>query len=130
MNADIKDNGIPIDLLKENQMENMAKNEKVGYIIDRVKDGHIVILESGLTPEEESVLVERTMSKINPDEGFEGIDIESHPEPIRDSRGGIFDRLLNRGNKESSSITVMGPASQMETIHKDNNKITAILSNK
>lgn len=130
MNTDTRDNGIPIDLLKENQIDDMATNEKVGYIIERVKEGHIVILESGLTPEEKSVLVERTMSKINPEEGFEGIDIESHPEPIRDSRGGIFDRLLNRGDKESSSITVMGPASQMETIHKDNSKITAILRKK
>lgn len=130
MNVNTEQDGTAIDLLREQEMENMTTNEKVGHIIDKVKDGHIVILESGLTPKEESVLIERTMSKIDPNKGFEGIDIESHPEPVDDSNKGLVDRLFNISDNKNSSITVMAPASQMETIHKDNSRITALLTNK
>ena len=70
--------GIQIDMISAERMEGMRTMEKIRLILDGVHDGNVVILEEGLDPDEESKLIERTMSEINPD-GFTGIEIETYP---------------------------------------------------
>jgi hypothetical protein len=48
--------------------------EKISMIVDRVKNGDLVVIEGGLTPEEEAELIETTMREIDV-ENFMGIDI-------------------------------------------------------
>jgi uncharacterized protein len=115
--------GIQIDLISGERMENLASMEKIRTILDGVHEGNIVILEEGLTPEEESKLIEVTMTEINPDE-FTGIEIETYPRS--DSGGGFFGRLM--GRDESSKLTVIGPADRLQTLHKDENLISALVS--
>ena len=43
-------------------------------IVERVKNGDLVVIEGGLTPEEEAELIETTMREIDVD-NFMGIDI-------------------------------------------------------
>jgi hypothetical protein len=97
--------------------------EKIRLILDGVHEGNIVILESGLAPEEESKLIEVTMSEISPD-GFTGIEIETYPGS--DSKAGIVGRLM--GNSSDSKMTVIGPANQIETLHKDKDFISTLIT--
>lgn len=60
------ENGVQIDLISGERMEGMASMEKIRMILDGVHDGNIVILEEGLTPDEESRLIEVTMAEISP----------------------------------------------------------------
>ena len=69
--------GVRIDLISEERLAQMPSMEKIRLILDNVREGTIVILESGLTPDEQSVLIEMTMQEILPD-GFSGIEIESY----------------------------------------------------
>ncbi|MDY6775503.1 MAG: DUF2073 domain-containing protein [Halobacteria archaeon] len=114
--------GVPIDMISSERMEGMASIEKVNLILDSVREGKIVILESGLSPDEESKLIEVTMSEISPD-GFSGIEIESYPK--QEASQGILGKIL--GNKPSK-LTVIGPANQIQTLHKDSDLITALVS--
>lgn len=116
--------GVQIDLISGERMENMASMEKVRMILDSVHDGDIVILESGLSPEEESRLIEVTMAEIDPD-GFNGIEIETYPRADGGDTG-FFGRLM--GSDTSSKLTVIGPANQIETLHKDETLISALIS--
>ena len=59
--------GVQIDLVSGQRMEGLASMEKIRIILDGVHDGNIVILEEGLTPEEESRLIEVTMTEIDPE---------------------------------------------------------------
>ncbi|ELY97977.1 MULTISPECIES: DUF2073 domain-containing protein [Natrialba] len=128
-NADDSDSpdsdGVQIDLISGERMDNMATMEKIRMILDGVHDGNIVILEEGLTPDEESRLIEVTMSEISPDE-FNGIEIETYPKSeTRDSS--LLGRIM--GNNESETkLTVIGPANQIETLHKDETLISALVS--
>ncbi|MCU4754294.1 DUF2073 domain-containing protein [Halobacteria archaeon AArc-curdl1] len=122
---DDRRDGVQIDLISGERMDGMASMEKIRMILDGVHDGNIVILEEGLTPDEESKLIEVTMAEINPDE-FNGIEIETYPKSsTRDSS--LLGRIM--GNDETpKKLTVIGPANQIETLHKDENLISALVS--
>jgi hypothetical protein len=127
---EVKDpsDGVQIDLISGERMEGMTGMEKIRMILDGVREGNIVILEQGLTPDEESKLIEVTMTEITPadPEDFNGIEIETYPRGETDA--GLFSRLM--GKDESSKLTVIGPANQIETLHKDETLISALVSRK
>ncbi|AXR79824.1 DUF2073 domain-containing protein [Natrarchaeobaculum sulfurireducens] len=124
-NTDDPDDGIQIDMISGERMDELATMEKIRMILDGVHDGNIVILEEGLTPDEESKLIETTMAEINPD-GFNGIEIETYPKSeTRDSS--LLGRIM--GTDESTAkLTVIGPANRIETLHKDETLISALVS--
>jgi Uncharacterized protein conserved in archaea len=64
------------------------------------------------------------MTEITPDD-FSGIEIETYPNP-QGNNSGLFGRLM--GNEEPNKLTVIGPANQIETLHKDENLISALVS--
>ncbi|MFB6103959.1 MAG: DUF2073 domain-containing protein [Halobacteriaceae archaeon] len=116
--------GVQIDLISGERMEEKTSMEKIRMILDGVHEGKIVILEEGLTPDEESRLIEVTMTEINPDD-FSGIEIESFPQS-QTSNGSLLDRIM--GREQTSKLTVIGPANQIESLHKDETLISALVS--
>ena len=121
------DDGVQVDLIGGERMSGKTSMEKIRMILDGVRDGNIVILEEGLSPDEESKLIEVTMTEISPDE-FSGIEIETYPRS-KTSDGGLLGRLMGRESTDSK-LTVIGPANQIETLHKDENLISALISHK
>lgn len=119
----MKMQGIQMDLISEEKLAEMAPVEKVRFIIDEVRSGKILVLEKGLTPEEEASLIEMTMTLIDP-EGFSGIEMESYPSKTDTS---IFGKILKK-NAVRTRLTVVGPADQLKTLKKDRNMISALLS--
>lgn len=115
--------GFQMDLISEHRLAEMAPVEKVRFIIDEVRDGKILVLEKGLSPEEEASLIEMTMTLIEPD-GFSGIEMESYPSEVDTS---ILGRLLKK-NTIKTRMTVIGPADQLKTLRKDRNMISALIS--
>jgi hypothetical protein len=96
--------------------------EKIRLILDKVKTGRIVVLESGLSPDEEVRLIEMTMTEIRVDE-FSGIEIESYP--VR-KEGSLLYKIFGRSIK--GRMTVIGPANQLRTIEKDQYQISTKVS--
>jgi hypothetical protein len=118
--------GVQIDLISAARMDGLASMEKIRLILDGVRDGNIVILEDGLTPDEESRLIEVTMTEISPDE-FNGIEIETYPRS-ETADASFLDRLM--GRESTNKLTVIGPANQIETLHKDETIIQTLVSRK
>ncbi len=115
--------GVQIDLISEERLADLTSMEKIRLILDKVRDGNIVILERGLAADEQSRLVEMTMSEILPD-GFNGIEIETYPAKAEESH--IFARIL--GRKPPARLTVIGPANHIRMIRKDKDLISAWVS--
>ena len=111
-----------MDLISGEKLENMTSMEKIRLILDKVKTGRIVVLESGLSPDEEVRLIEMTMTEIRVDE-FSGIEIESYPSR---KEGSFLDRIFGRTIK--GRMTVIGPANQIRTIEKDQYQIITKVS--
>jgi hypothetical protein len=118
--------GVQIDLISAERLKGLRTMEKIRLVLDGVHDDNIVILERGLSPDEESKLIEVTMSEISPD-GFTGIEIETYPgESSGDS--GILGRIM--GKKDDGKLTVIGPANRIETLHKDQNLLSTLITRK
>ncbi|MFB6109795.1 MAG: DUF2073 domain-containing protein [Halodesulfurarchaeum sp.] len=117
--------GVEIELISSQRMHGKTSMEKIRMILDDVREGNIVILEEGLTPEEESKLIEVTMTEINPDD-FSGIEIESFPQTAAGD-GGFLSRLIG-GESSNPKLTVIGPANQIHSLQKDETLIRALVS--
>jgi len=79
-----------------------------------------------VSPDEESKLIEVTMTEISPDD-FSGIEIESYPRAETADQS-FLDKLM--GRESTKKLTVIGPANQIETLHKDEQLISALVSRK
>lgn len=115
----MKTKGVTVDLISKSKLDDLTSAEKIEFIIREVKKGKILILESGLTAQEQADLIKKTMSTIDHDT-FIGIEMEGYPE----EKVGFFQRLLG---VKKSRITVIGPANLMKTIKKDDQVIEAII---
>jgi len=122
--TDADDDGVQIDLISGERMAGLTSMEKIRMILDGVREGNIVILEEGLSPDEESRLIEVTMTEISPDE-FNGIEIETYPRS-ETADASFLDRLM--GKESTNKLTVIGPANQIETLHKDETLIQTLVS--
>ena len=111
--------GVQLNLISKDMLEKMSSMEKLRMILDSVKDGKIVVLETGLTPEEEAKLIEMTMLEID-HENFIGIEVESYPPKERSFLAKIFGRREGR-------LTVIGPANRLKTIEKQEDLIKALV---
>jgi hypothetical protein len=82
-----------------------------------------LVLERGLTAVEEINLIKATMSAIDQDT-FIGIEMQSYSsDDIR--RGSWLDKLLRR--VKLPRMTVIGPADMLQTIHKDESMVQAMI---
>ncbi len=119
--------GVQIDLISAERLDRMTSMEKIRLILDDVMEGNIVVLEKGLSPEEQSKLIEMTMMEISPD-GFSGIEMETYS--AKDSQSpGFFGKLFGKKGA-GARMTVIGPANQMKTIKKDKDLISAWVSSR
>jgi len=124
--AEVKDprEGVRIDLISGERMSGLTSMEKIRMILDGVREGNIVVLEEGLSPDEESRLIEVTMTEISPDE-FTGLEIETYPRS-ETADASFLNRLM--GKESQKKLTVIGPANQIETLHKDETLIQTLVS--
>ncbi|HIH40284.1 MAG TPA: DUF2073 domain-containing protein [Halobacteria archaeon] len=113
---------VRIDLISEEMLTNMTSYEKIRMILDGVKDGKIIVLEKGLSPDEEAKLIEATMVEISSD--FVGIEMESYPSVDKRS---IFSKLFSKP-KNPKRITIIGSPNQIKNIEKDRGRISALIS--
>lgn len=115
---------VQLNLISKERLSDMGSMEKVRFILDEVRSGTVVVLENGLTPSEETKLIEVTMTEIAPDD-FSGIEMESYPR--EDESPTLLKKLLGGGRGGKSRLTVVGPADQVRTIHKDKDVIQTLV---
>ncbi len=110
---------VQLNLISKDLLEKMSSMEKLRMILDNVKEGKIVVLEKGLTPEEEAKLIELTMLEID-HENFIGIEVETYPQKSKS----ILSKILG---KRESRLTVIGPANRLKTLEKREDIIKALI---
>ncbi len=106
-----------IHLISAEKMDAMATMEKIRFILDEVSQGKILVLERGLSPEEEARLIEQTMREIDQDK-FIGIEMQSYG---MDHPKNFLQRAVMGGPRPR--MAVIGPATLLRMVSKDNEKI-------
>lgn len=115
-----KEHGISFNLVSRNKLQDLTLSEKLKYIIKEVKQGRILVLEHGLTPSEQTELIEHTMKEINHDT-FIGIEMGGYGE----DKISFFQRVF--GVIRKPRMTVIGPAHLLKMVHKDNDLIETMI---
>jgi hypothetical protein len=111
-----KDNGIAFNLISRQKLGGLTSDEKLKFILKEVKNGKILVLEQGLTPMEQTSLIERTMKEIEQDT-FIGVEMEGYGE----DRPTFLQKLF--GLTKRPRLTLIGPANLLKMIKKDNDMI-------
>ena len=115
--------GVQISLVSRRMLGGMTTTEKIRFILDEVKCNKVLVLEQGLDPREEAQLIQTTMTEIDPDT-FIGIEMESHQAETPSS---WMQKLLAKTGVTRSSMSVVGPADKLRTVHKDGSTIQALI---
>lgn len=111
-----KDEGISVNLISRQKLEKLSSDEKLNFILKEVQNGKVLVLEQGLTPMEQTNLIEHTMKEIEQDT-FIGIEMEGYSE----DKPTFLQKFL--GKMKKPRMTVIGPADLLKTIRKDSNMI-------
>lgn len=106
-----------MDFLSSDALLSRSSMEKISMIIERVKGGDLVIIEGGLTPEEEAELIETTMREIDI-ENFMGIDIYTLEKDKK--------TFFGISTKKIVGLTIIGPANVMKKVNKKSNFLSMI----
>lgn len=117
--------GVQLDFVRSSRSDSMGTAEKINMILDRVSDDVVIILEEGLTPDEKSKLVERTMGRID-GETFTGIEIETFTQSTNNNNG-MLSRIIDR--TPDPEMTLIGPADKVHTLNKDESLLQAVVHN-
>jgi hypothetical protein len=96
----IERNDLQIDFVTKNTLKKYNPDQKSDLIIEKVKQGRILVFEGGLDPSDEAKLVEKTMLAID-HEKFMGVEICS---PQTNAN-----RLQLR-KKNEQKITIVAPS--------------------
>jgi len=111
-----KDNGISFNLVSRQKLDELSSDEKLNFILKEVKKGKILVLEHGLTPIEQTHLIESTMREIEQDT-FIGVEMEGYSA----DNPTFIQKLL--GLSKKPRLTLIGPAHLLKTVRKDSNMI-------
>jgi len=113
--------GIQIEFVRADVLDGMSVEEKMSYILEHVKEDKIVVIEEGMSPLEESALIEATMKQVN--KKFPGIEVSTLGEKSED---GIRQRLIRMLGGRTGGLTVIGPSKLVKEIRKDPKHITML----
>lgn len=118
-----------LQFIPYSEIENLTSESKITKVLKIAKSNRIILLEGKLSPAEETLLIERTMSNI--DRRFKGIEIcsigdsENH-DIVKKIKRGLAQILLGVG---ASGLTIIGPASIIKEIKRDPDKIELLTKN-
>lgn len=112
----------------------IAREDTMGRIkklMGLILENKIIILQGRLKPEEETRLIENTMTLIGNIKGFQGIEISTLS---GDADRTVFDKVRHNIARilvgEQDAITLIGPASFVKEIKRDPKKIELMLKRK
>ena len=115
-----KDKEISVNLVSRQKLDELSSDEKLKFILKEVQKGKILVLEHGLTPMEQTNLIESTMKEIEHD-AFIGIEMEGYTE----DRPTFIQKML--GMIKKPRMTMIGPAHLLRTVRKDSNIIQTMI---
>ena len=112
---------IELEFIRADVLGGMKVEEKMDYILGRVKDDKILVIEEGMSSVEEGVLIQATMAQIN--KKFTGIEVSTLREGGEE---GIRHRLIRMLGGRTGGLTVIGPSRLVRQIKKDPKRITML----
>lgn len=118
------DDGIPIEFISKQRIQDRSFEEKLDLILEEVRDGKILVLGESLGPEEKRHLIEGAMQAV--DEEFPGIEFSG-----LENNGDIVDRVVDQvlglfGKERKKGLTIVGNSDVMEKVKEDQETVSLL----
>ena len=131
---------LKMDFISSEALNGKTGQKKINFILNKVKDGSILVVNGVLTPNEEMDLIKETMRRV--DDGFPGIEVCSLKKELKGWKQ-FFEAFSNGREKLSTSvwsgltgkpakkklktgITLIGPAKIIKNIKKNPDSFSVI----
>jgi len=112
---------IELEFIASDILDDKTGDDKMKYILDKVRDNKILVMEDSLTSTEEAKLIEATMKSIS--EKFSGIEVSTLREK---SETGIRERLIKLLGGRTGGLTVIGPSKLIKQIKREPQRISLL----
>jgi len=114
---------LTLQFVPYSDIEHLNVDERIDRLLDIVHDNKIVLMQGRLHPDEEALLIQETMKRI--ERAFSGIEICTIFPEERDLQ--FFNKVKKEmvkmlvGNRDG--MTIIGPATVVKEIKRDPNKL-------
>ncbi len=110
---------VQLEFVSGKVLDSMSEDDKLRFILKSVKEKKILVLERGLTRQEERTLFRMTMERVT--KSFPGIEISSFGEEPAGVRSRLIQLLGGR-----TEMTVVGPSDLVKEIKRDPDKLRVL----
>ena len=122
-------NGLTIHFMPYSEIVHEETIGRIKKILGVILENKIVILQGRLKPEEETKLIENTMTLIGNIDGFRGVEIAAISNDSENR--GLFEKIRHNIARilvgEQDAVTIIGPASVVTEIKRNPRKIELML---
>lgn len=115
---------LKIQFIPYNEIDKLSADERVKKLLEISKENKIVVLEGRLKPEEETLLIQKTMEAIS--KSFKGIELCTiYPNKNKNQHIGLTvkDMMAKFLLGDREGLTVIGPANIIKDIKRNPNNI-------
>ena len=130
---------LKFDFVSSATLDGKSKKSRINFILNRVKDGTIMVTDGVMKPDEEMELIKETMRRV--DDGFPGIEVASLKKPVKglerlmegvsDQREKIRGFLAGLAGAKApdrsdmrNGLTLIGPAKFIKQVKKNPNSFS------
>jgi len=110
---------IELEFISSDILEEYKGEEKMQFILDKIKDNKILVMEESLSSTDEAKLIEATMRNIS--EKFSGIEVSTLREK---QENGIREMIIKLLGGKTGGLTVIGPSKLIKQIKKEPKRIS------
>jgi hypothetical protein len=115
--------GVTIEFLSKQKLQDKTFDEKVDSIIGKVKDNAVLVLEEGWSHEEERKLIQTAMEEIDEDfPGIEFLGLNDRNSKLDQAKRLFYEKVLDE--KYRRGITIVGNSRVMERVKKERDAVS------
>ncbi len=116
---------IELEFISSEILEEFTGEEKMQFILDKIKENKILVMEESLSSTDEAKLIEATMRNIS--EKFSGIEVSTLREK---QENGIRETIIKLLGGKTGGLTVIGPSKLIKQIKKEPKRISVLAEKK
>lgn len=118
------EDGVTIEFLsKERLSQEEDFEDKLDFVLDKVKENAVLVLEEAWTPEEKRKLIESSVEQA--DEDFPGVEFmgfDAEASRLEKMKSLVYDKFLNERYRRG--LTIVGNSRVMEKIKEEPNTVS------
>lgn len=117
------EDGVTIEFLSKEKLETDGFNEKLDFVLEKVKDDAVLVLSEAWSPKEKRELIQTSMEEIDDDfPGVEFMGLDSASSKLEKAREIVYNKFLKEEYR--SGITIVGNSRVMEKIKEERDSVS------